>query len=89
MQRALREACRRGHGAVLLIGDAAYYGRFGFSPERTGDLWLPGLIDRSRLLGCELKAGALNGVRGTVRAPRRIKTPLVPTMGALSAPRAA
>ena len=46
---------------MLLVGDAAYYGRFGFSAERTGGLWLPGLADQSRLLGCELSAGALDG----------------------------
>ena len=35
------EAQRRGHRAVLLVGDAPYYGRFGFSVEQTGALWLP------------------------------------------------
>ena len=48
----------------------AYYGRFGFSAEKTGTLWLPGLADRSRLLGRELAAGALDGVRGSIRAPQ-------------------
>ena len=69
MRHALRAAARRGHRAVLLVGDAPYYGRFGFSAERTGGLWLPGLADRSRLLGRELVAGALDGVRGTIRVP--------------------
>src|SRR6185295_6625797 len=36
MRRALREAKRLGHQAVLLVGDAPYYGRFGFSPAQTG-----------------------------------------------------
>ena len=36
MRRALHEAGRRGHRAVLLVGDASYYGRFGFSAEPTG-----------------------------------------------------
>ena len=57
--------------AVLLVGDAAYYGRFGFSAEKTGRLWLPGLGDRSRLLGHELVAGALDGVRGSLRVPKK------------------
>ena len=35
MRHALAAAARRGHRAVLLVGDAAYYGRFGFSAERT------------------------------------------------------
>ena len=77
MRHALRAAARRGHRAVLLAGDASYYGRFGFSAERTGGLWLPGLADRSRLLGRELVAGALDGVRGAIRAPGKpSRTPL-------------
>jgi len=69
MRHALRVAGRRGHGDVLLVGDAAYYSRFGFSPEKTSRLWLPGLTDKSRLLGLELVPGALDGARGTVRVP--------------------
>ena len=76
---------RRGHRAVLLVGDAAYYGRFGFSAERTGRLWLPGLAEPDRLLGCELAAGALDGVRGAIRAPKRpVRTPLVAAIGRLA-----
>ena len=67
MQRALREARRLGHRAVLLVGDAAYYGRFGFSAEKTGELRLPGPYEQHRLLGLELKSGALNGARGLIR----------------------
>ena len=69
MRHALRVASRRGHGAVLLVGDHAYYCRFGFSPDKTSRLWLPGLTDKSRLLGLELVPGALDGARGTVRVP--------------------
>ena len=68
MQRALREARRLGHRAVLLVGDAPYYGRFGFSAEKTGALRLPGPYEQHRLLGLELKAGALDGARGLIRA---------------------
>src|SRR4051812_47705196 len=46
MSHAMRAAARRQHRAVLLAGDAHYYGRFGFSAERTGGLWLPGLTDK-------------------------------------------
>jgi predicted N-acetyltransferase YhbS len=68
MQRALREARSRKHEAVLLVGDAAYYGRFGFSAEKTGALRLPGPYEQDRLLGLELKRGALDGARGLIRA---------------------
>lgn len=68
VQRAMREAKRHGHGAVLLVGDAPYYARFGFSSEKTGALWLPGPYERHRLLGVELVPGALDGARGLVRA---------------------
>ena len=51
MRRALARGARRGHRAVLLVGDAAYYGRFGFSAEKTGALWLPGAVRAHRLLG--------------------------------------
>src|SRR5882724_6172839 len=54
VRHALRAATKAGHRAVLLAGDPVYYSRFGFSAERTGALWLPGLADKNRLLGREL-----------------------------------
>ena len=83
VQRALRAAARRGHRAVLLVGDASYYGRFGFSATQTGRLWLPGLHEAHRLLGCELVAGSLDGARGLIRAPRR-RAPLAPLVRAIT-----
>ena len=68
MQRALAQATRRGHRAVLLVGDAAYYGRFGFTADKTGGLWLPGPFDAARLLARELEPGALDGARGLIGA---------------------
>ena len=35
MARALETARQRGHGAVILLGDAPYYARFGFSAAKT------------------------------------------------------
>jgi predicted N-acetyltransferase YhbS len=66
MCRSLDEAARRGQRAVLLVGDAPYYGRFGFSAEKTGALWLPGPYEKNRLLARELVAGALDGARGMI-----------------------
>ena len=59
MNHALAAAKARGHGAVILLGDAPYYARFGFSALKTGELSLPGPFERDRLLGLELREGAL------------------------------
>jgi predicted N-acetyltransferase YhbS len=71
VRRAVAEARRLGHGAVILVGDAPYYGRFGFSAEKTGRLRLPGPFERHRLLALELTPGALDGARGLIRAAGR------------------
>lgn len=68
MNHALAAAKARGHGAVILRGDAAYYARFGFSAEKTGDLALPGPFERERLLAVELRDGALNEAWGMIVA---------------------
>ena len=66
MDHALAAATARGHRAVILLGDAAYYGRFGFSVQKTAELSLPGPFERNRLLGLELREGALDGARGMI-----------------------
>jgi predicted N-acetyltransferase YhbS len=66
VDHALELAKARGHGAVILLGDAPYYARFGFSAEKTGELSLPGPFERDRLLGLELSEGALDGIRGMI-----------------------
>jgi predicted N-acetyltransferase YhbS len=72
MRHALEQAHRRGHRAVLLVGDAPYYGRFGFTAEKTGALRLPGPYAPERLLARELVPGALDGACGLVGATGRI-----------------
>jgi predicted N-acetyltransferase YhbS len=82
MQQALAAARARGHEAVILLGDAPYYARFGFSAEKTGALVLPGPFERDRLLAIEFQAGALDGAEGmivptgTVLPKRRVVRPL-------------
>jgi predicted N-acetyltransferase YhbS len=68
MRVAIGRAKALGHRAILLVGDAPYYARFGFSTEATQALWLPGPYERARFLGLELAPGALSGARGLVRA---------------------
>jgi predicted N-acetyltransferase YhbS len=90
MRHALAAAAARGHGAVLLVGDTPYYGRFGFSSDKTGALWLPGPYERERLLACELRPGTLDDACGLVSATGRTAAPprVVHNGGALL-PRAA
>jgi predicted N-acetyltransferase YhbS len=68
MRHALAEATLRGHKAVLLVGDAPYYSRFGFDGGLTEGLALPGPVDRARFLGMELSEGALAQANGLVIA---------------------
>jgi len=75
VQRALAAAKARGHGAVLLLGDAPYYARFGFSALKTGELRLPGPFEPDRLLGLELREGALDGAWGMIVPTRTIAAP--------------
>lgn len=71
MREALWRAAMRGHKAVLLVGDAPYYARFGFEAALTRCLDLPGPVERERFLAFEIVPGALNGARGVVRATGR------------------
>lgn len=66
INHALAAAKRRGHSAVILLGDAPYYARFGFSALKTAELLLPGPFERERLLGLELRERALDGASGMI-----------------------
>jgi predicted N-acetyltransferase YhbS len=68
MKHTLAAAKARGHGAMILLGDAPYYARFGFSAAKTGELSLPGPFERDRLLGLELCEGGLDGAWGMIQA---------------------
>jgi predicted N-acetyltransferase YhbS len=66
VNHALAAARARGHGAVILLGDAPYYAQFGFSDQKTRELSLPGAFERERLLAVELRDGALDGAWGMI-----------------------
>jgi predicted N-acetyltransferase YhbS len=71
LTRAAIEAARQaGEGLVILVGDAPYYGRFGFGPVPPGRLSLPGPVDPGRLLWLELIDGFSARVAGLVEAWR-------------------
>lgn len=71
MRCAVSEAQKRGHGAILLVGDAPYYAKFGFVANKTGHLVMPGPCDRARFLALELKAGWLDDAAGMIVASGR------------------
>lgn len=52
--------------AIILIGDAPYYARVGFGIIAPGAITLPGPVDPKRLLGLDVKMGALETLKGTV-----------------------
>ena len=66
IRMTLNMAAAAGHRIVLLVGDAPYYERFGFTRETTKALQFPGPVDLNRFLGLELVPGALDGVTGMV-----------------------
>lgn len=64
MNRALHAAKKDGHKYVILVGDMAYYQRFGFKHIKHGKVTLPGPVDAHRLLGLELQDGAAEHYSG-------------------------
>jgi predicted N-acetyltransferase YhbS len=64
IRESLAEAARLGWARVLLVGDAPYYGRFGF--ERLDGVEMPPPTNPERVLGLALVPGAWDDVTGTV-----------------------
>lgn len=67
MNRALHTVKQSGHKYVILVGDLAYYQRFGFRRIAAGKISLPGPVDSQRLLGLELVEGASDALSGVAR----------------------
>ncbi len=68
IHECLTEARRLGWARVLLVGDAPYYGRFGF--RKLAGVVMPPPTNPDRVLGFALVPGAWDGVSGPVeRAP--------------------
>lgn len=68
IHEAIARARRLGHGSIILVGDPAYYARFGFRAELTSSLSMPGDFVRKRLLALELRHGGLTSARGLITA---------------------
>jgi predicted N-acetyltransferase YhbS len=60
----LERAAQQGHDRVLLVGDAPYYQRFGFS--RLDGVIMPPPTNPDRVLGLPLVEGAWRGLYGDV-----------------------
>lgn len=72
MDAAIARAAAAGERAILLVGDAPYYSRFGFRADLTRNLVLPGPVERERFLARELVPGALAGAKGLVTPALRL-----------------
>ncbi|MFZ4761223.1 MAG: GNAT family N-acetyltransferase [Alphaproteobacteria bacterium] len=68
IRHTLTMAKYQGHQAVVLVGDAPYYQRFGFTSDLTSNLLLPGPVDLQRFLGLELVQDSLKNANGMIRA---------------------
>lgn len=64
IRESLAEARRQGWERVMLVGDAPYYGRFGF--RKLPHIVMPPPTNPDRVLGLELKPGAWMGAMGKV-----------------------
>ncbi|QOL81152.1 GNAT family N-acetyltransferase [Pseudooceanicola spongiae] len=64
MNASLRRAGETGWQRVMLVGDAPYYSRFGFS--RLTGVEMPPPTNPDRILGLALVEGAWTGVKGPV-----------------------
>jgi predicted N-acetyltransferase YhbS len=68
MEQAIRYSRLLGHREIFLVGDEPYYARFGFSAARTAGLYLPGPVERCRLLGLALVPEVDTKARGLIFA---------------------
>lgn len=68
MQACLNRARNAGWERIMLVGDAPYYARFGFT--QLADVAMPPPTNPERVLGIALRSGGWNGVKGTVQAAR-------------------
>ncbi|MEM9044779.1 MAG: N-acetyltransferase [Pseudomonadota bacterium] len=67
----LTEAASLGWNLVLLVGDAPYYSRFGFTPAAPYGLSFPPPVNEDRFLIYQLTKDAALGVSGQVSTWRR------------------
>ncbi|GGL34537.1 GNAT family N-acetyltransferase [Caulobacter rhizosphaerae] len=69
VEAACAAAAKAGWRAVLLVGDAPYFGRIGFSAEPAAQATMPGPADQRRVLVKALVEGGDAGLAGPIRLP--------------------
>ncbi|MBL8698727.1 MAG: N-acetyltransferase [Alphaproteobacteria bacterium] len=79
VRESLDRARAAGHALVLLVGDVAYYGQFGFEPAAPRGFVMPG-ESPARLQALALAPGALAG-GGTLEAVLGVRKPPMPGAG--------
>lgn len=66
VEKACDAAARAGWRAVLLVGDAPYFGRVGFEAAPARAVRMPGPVDQRRVLLKALREGGADGLAGPV-----------------------
>ncbi|OLL53629.1 N-acetyltransferase [Bartonella henselae] len=64
MRHAIATAKKMGYGAIFLVGDCAFYQRFGFSSSLTKNLAMPGPYEKHRFQALELIPHHLTSCHG-------------------------
>ncbi|MBL0934912.1 MAG: N-acetyltransferase [Rhizobiaceae bacterium] len=66
MAMAADAAKSRGARAIVLVGDASYYGPLGYAQVKPGTMTMPWPVDPARLLVLELVPGAAASLHGAI-----------------------
>ncbi|RMG72748.1 MAG: N-acetyltransferase, partial [Bacteroidetes bacterium] len=64
IRESLSRARAAGHSAVSVLGDPAYYPRFGFAPAGNWGIEAPFSVPPEAFMALELRPGSLAGVAG-------------------------
>lgn len=66
MNHGIEQARKSEYGAIILVGDEAYYQRVGFSRIAPGRIRFSGPVNPARILGLALKLDALTNLTGDI-----------------------
>lgn len=80
MRTSVAAATAAGHQRILLVGDASYYGRFGFEPVLPRYITLPGGRDARRLLVRQPATITSLPSVGKLTVPEPVGMPVMPDL---------